>query len=364
MSIIDARIVKQLPAVNASPAFRLDAHLLAGSGITVLMGASGSGKTMLLNCLAGFARPDQGRILVRDQIYFDAESKVNLRPEKRNCGYIFQDHALFPHMTVRQNLRFAASLPHSGTTRLNLRRRITELLEHFELTALANRKPSQLSGGQNQRAALARVLVRSPSVLLLDEPTRGLDVALRQSFYRLLRSLSQTLETPILLISHDASECLELADRVAVLAKGSILQAGTRADVFLKPASTQIAHLLDIYNVVPAEILALNPSTRSSRLRILNQEIDGPNLPGHLIGDRGFACVRRSELRLAASESRPTPQQIRLDVQEAFPSPHGVRLDFAGEFSMTISEAEYQSLEDKTRLTLEIPASAIAFADK
>lgn len=364
MSLIEARVVKRLPSVKESPSFELNAQLQADEGITVLVGASGSGKTMFLNCLAGFLRPDEGRILVRDQLYFDAQANVHLRPERRRCGYIFQDHALFPHMTVRQNLRFAASLPGSGASRLNLRRRVQELLESFELADLADRKPLQLSGGQSQRAALARILVREPRVLLLDEPSRGLDASLRNSFYRLLRSLRESLRVPILLVSHDVSECLELADAVVVLAGGRVLQAGRRSAVFDKPSSVEVAQLLGVYNIAPAQIIALDPAARSSRLRIFDQEVEGPYLPGHLIGDNGYACVRRSELRLVPTPGKPEKRRLVLPLLEAYPSPYGVRLGLEGGFTLTVPEADFHNLPDKSRLAFEIPASSITFTEK
>ncbi len=364
MSSIDARIVKHLPGIKDTPAFDLNAHLQANAGITVIIGPSGAGKTLVLDCLGGFVRPDKGRILVRDELYFDAAANVHLPPERRRCGYIFQDHALFPHMTVRQNLRFAAALPSSGAGRLNVHRRINDLLETFDLGELGERKPAQLSGGQQQRAALARVLITEPRLLLLDEPSRGLDASLRQSFYQLLRSVRQRLSVPIILVSHDIEECLELADDVAVLDKGILLQDGPRDTVFAKPASAETARLLGIYNIVPAEILALDPGANSSLLRLLDQEIAGPYLPGHLIGDIGYACMRRSELRLV-QQSRPySKNQLTLRLRETNSTSHGLRLSFENGFSAITSESAYQALSDKEFITLEIAPSAIAFTGK
>jgi molybdate transport system ATP-binding protein len=364
MSLIDARIVKHLAAIDDSPAFDLDTHLKAEVGITVLVGPSGAGKTLILDCIAGFVRPDEGRILVRDQLYFDAAAKVHLPPERRRCGYIFQDHALFPHMTVRQNLRFAARLPGSGIGRLNVHRRINELLHSFELAELAERKPVQLSGGQRQRAALARILIREPGVLLLDEPSRGLDASLRQSFYHFLRAIRDRLQAPIILVSHDISECLELADFVAVMSGGRLLQTGSRDDVFQRPATLEVAELLGVYNIAPAEILALDPAAGSSRLQIFDAEVEGPYLPSHLIGDKGYACLRRSELKLLSNHQPASRQQLNLRLEEMHPSPHGVRLSFEGGFSIVAPEADFQNLADKDRLTVEVLPQAIAFIDK
>ncbi len=364
MSSVDARIVKHLPAVKDTPAFDLSAHLRADAGITVVIGPSGAGKTLILDCLGGFVRPDEGRILVRDELYFDAAANVHLAPERRRCGYIFQDHALFPHMTVRQNLRFAAALPSSGAGRLNVHRRINELLGTFDLSELGERKPAQLSGGQQQRAALARVLITEPRLLLLDEPSRGLDASLRQSFYQLLRSVRQRLSVPIILVSHDIEECLELADGIAVLDRGILLQDGPRDEVFAKPATSETARLLGIYNIVPAEILALDPGANSSRLRLLDQEIAGPYLPGHLIGDTGYACMRRSELTLVQQSNPSSENQLMLRLREVSSTSAGLRLSFENGFSAIASESAFQALSDKEFITLEIAPGAIAFTGK
>ncbi len=364
MSLVDARIVKHLSAIGDGPAFDLDVHLKAEVGITVLIGPSGAGKTLVLDCLGGFVRPDQGRILVRDQLYFDASAKVHLPPEHRRCGYIFQDHALFPHMTVRQNLRFAARLPGSGIGRLNVHRRINELLQSFELTELGERKPVQLSGGQRQRAALARILIREPGVLLLDEPSRGLDASLRQSFYHFLRAIRDRLQVPIILVSHDISESLELADFITVISGGHLLQSGPRDLVFDRPANLEVAELLDIYNIAPAEIVALDPGAGSSRLRIFDRELEGPYLPGHLIGDSGYACMRRSELKLLPYHQPASRRQLNLRLEEMHTSPHGVRLSLEGGFTIYTPEADFQNLNDKDRLTVEILPRAIAFIER
>ncbi len=361
MSRIDARIVKHLPAVKETPAFELNVHLRIDAGITVMVGPSGAGKTLILDSIGGFVRPDEGRILVDDQIYFDAPSKLHLPPERRRCGYIFQDHALFPHMTVRQNLRFAAETPHSRAGRLNLHRRINELLESFDLGNLGDRKPAQLSGGQQQRAALARILITQPAVLLLDEPSRGLDASLRQSFHELLRSLRERLEAPVLLVSHDIGECFELADSVVVIEKGRVLQEGASEMVFARPVSVGVASLLGIYNIVPAEIQALDPVANSSRLRVLNQEIDGPYLPGHLIGDTGHLCIRRSELKLVPPSQSNGNRRLSLRLEAVQPSPYGLRLDLEHKFRLLVRESEFEIFRDAERLTLEVPPSALSF---
>ncbi len=362
---IDARLVKRFPAGRDSEAFELNIHLRAGDGITVLLGPSGAGKTLTLNCLGGFARPDEGRILVNDQLYFDAAAHVHIAPQHRRCGYIFQDHALFPHMTIRENLRFATSAARlEKNRRLNRHRRINELLEAFELTDLAARKPAQLSGGQKQRAALARILASEPRLLLLDEPTRGLDARLRAAFYEVLRQTHERLRSPLVLVTHDLEECFELADFVCLMDRGRFLQTGSRELVFAKPATIDVARSLGVYNIVPAVITALDPGRNTSRLRVLDQEIEGPYLPGHLIGDQGFVCVRQSETKVLGPNTPAGLNQLLLRMENSGPSSRGIRVEFEHDVVATASEAEFYELRGKDRLRIEIPASAVYFLGK
>ncbi len=361
MNSIDARIVKRLPAIKDTAPFQLNVHLRAEDGISVIIGPSGSGKTMLLDCMCGFVRPDEGRILVHDELYFDAATHVHLRPELRRCGYIFQDHALFPHMTVRENLQFAASIVAARGGRLQVRRRVNELLETFDLTTLDARKPAHLSGGQKQRAALARILLTEPRLLLLDEPSRGLDSYLRQTLYALLRSVRESLSIPILLVSHHVEECLELADSVAILDAGRLLQHGKRAEMLAKPATVDVARLLGVFNIAHAEIKYLDPTADLSRLHVLGQEVEGPYFPGHLIGDTGYLCMRRSEWKLLPDNIQPSPRHLTLRFERAQISHYGVRIELENGFSVIVREAEYEAIRHKEKLTFEVPASAMAF---
>ena len=364
-SIIDARLLKRFPAAPDSEAFELNVHLRTGAGVTVLLGPSGAGKTLTLNCIGGFSRPDEGRILVNDQLFFDGAAGVHLPPQRRRCGYIFQDHALFPHMTVRENLQFAATAaPSEANRRLNRHRRINDLLEMFELTELAARKPAQLSGGQKQRAALARILVSEPRLLLLDEPTRGLDARLRQAFYEVLQKTRARLEVPVILVTHDLEECFELADSVCLMERGRFQQCGDRDTVLTRPATVEVARSLGIHTIVAATITALDPSRNTSRLRILEDDIEGPYLPGHLRGDQGFLCVRESEIKVHLLEGHLAQNQITARVVKTSSSSRGVRIAFENDLYATVTEAEWEQFRAEDRLRLEIPAAAVYFIGK
>ena len=360
-SAIDARLIKRFPAASDSGAFELNVHLETGGGVTVLFGASGAGKTLTLNCIGGFTRPDEGRILVNDHLFFDAATGVHVAPPRRRCGYIFQDHALFPHMTIRENLRFAASAAlGDGNRRLNRHRRINELLERFELNELAARKPAQLSGGEKQRAALARILMSEPRLLLLDEPTRGLDARLRQAFYETLRKMRSRLDVPVLLVSHDLEECLELADTVCLMERGRFLQCDAREVVMTRPATIEAARLLGVHSIIPATIAGLDPGRNTSRLRVLEGEIEGPYLPGHLLGDQGHLCIRKSEISVHPEEVHGQ-NQISARVLGTSLSARGVRIAFEYGICTTVSESAWKELRGQERMKLQIPSAAVHF---
>lgn len=356
---VSAKIRKSMRAVGDTPGFTLDFDLHAEPGMTVLIGPSGSGKTLTLDCIAGLATPDDGRVLVDEQLYFDAQTGVNIAAERRRCGYVFQQDVLFPHMTVRHNLRFAAAVARGPVQRgLQMRRRITELLDAFDLAELADRKPVQLSGGQKQRAALARILVGEPKILLLDEPSQGLDAALRRSFYDILRTARSRLNVPVLLVTHDIDECFALADQVYVMSAGRCLQSGAAETVLTQPANLDIVRLLGAHTALPAEILALDPGRNTSRLRVLGNEISGPYFPGHLIGDHGHLCVRTSELRAVAGRGENT---LSLRKSSAAPSAAGVQVMLEAGVAVLMRASEYNELGSAECIAVHVPAEAVTF---
>src|SRR5258706_10030619 len=165
--MLDARLHKTFPPRPDSAGFSLDLEFSATAGVTVLFGPSGAGKTLVLDSIAGFIAPDEGRILLDDDILYDGAARVHRPPQQRNCGYVFQNYALFPNMTLRENLAFAAE----RRPRLERHRRVSEMIDKFRLQDSAGRRPHEVSGGQRQRCSIARALIGEPKLLLLDEPT-------------------------------------------------------------------------------------------------------------------------------------------------------------------------------------------------
>lgn len=186
--------------------------------LVALTGPSGSGKTTLLRMIAGLAKPERGHIAFANHIWFDQQRKMNLPPQRRNVGIVFQEYALFPNMTVRKNLAYALQSGHDPTI-------VEELIGIMELEALTDRYPSTLSGGQQQRVALARALVNQPSVLLLDEPLSALDNHTRNRLQDYILKLHQKFNLTIILVSHDVGEIVKMASRVFTLSEGRISEA-------------------------------------------------------------------------------------------------------------------------------------------
>ena len=209
--------------------FRLELALALGRETFALVGPSGAGKTTVLRAVAGLAKPERGRVRLGGDVLFDSAAGVDLPPEDRRVGFVFQDYALFPHLTVEQNVSYGA------------RHRTAELLDRFRIAHLARARPGELSGGERQRVGLARALARDPSVLLLDEPLSALDPHTRAALRLELRMLLDELDLPVLLVTHDFHDAAVLADRVAALANGRIGQTGTPSALIAAPADAFVA---------------------------------------------------------------------------------------------------------------------------
>jgi molybdate transport system ATP-binding protein len=353
--MLEARLRKTFPPGPDSAGFSLDLEFSATAGVTVLFGPSGAGKTLVLDSIAGFVEPDEGRILLDDDILFDGAAHVNLIPQKRHCGYVFQNYALFPNMTLRKNLEFAAE----RRPRLERYRRVNEMLEKFRLAEAAGRRPHEVSGGQRQRCSIARALIGAPKLLLLDEPATGLDAPLRTEFYGVLRQVQEEFKTPMLLVTHNLDECFELGEEMLVLRGGKIVQSGTPREILDQPANLEVARLLGAFNLLEGEIRTLDPGRNTSRVQIGEFEIEGPYFPGHLKGDRVTVCVRPEQLTVAARNGRPGPNQIPAELIRAIETPHGMRLEFSNGFAVIMAHADHERLRDNRDWVIQFPTGSL-----
>lgn len=351
--MIRARIRKEFPPGRESAPFTLDLDFETSARATVLFGPSGSGKTLTLDSIAGFVRPDQGRILAGGELLFDADARVHLSPQQRRCGYVFQNYALFPHMTLRQNLEFAAERRPPAERR----GRVDEMMERFRLRDVAGRRPHEVSGGQKQRCSIARALIGAPRVLLLDEPARGLDAPLRAEFYDVLRSVGAGFGTPMLIVTHDLDECFELGDLMLVLREGRLAQTGPPREVVENPANIEVARLLGLYILLAAEIRAVDPVRNSSIIRFAGADLNACCFPGRSAGDRVTLCVRAGALRAVPRDGAPRSNQVPLELVRAIDTAVGTRLEFAPGVAVEMRRADY---DPSVRAWLvEFPADAI-----
>lgn len=250
--------------------FALDIDLSIPAGFTILFGASGAGKTTLLDCIAGLATPDAGTILAGSQLFFDDEARVNLAVAKRNVGYVFQDLALFPHLTVAANIaygldRFPAS---------DRERRIAAILDAFHICELRHRRPREISGGERQRVALARSLVTDPCILLLDEPLAALDAPTKARILDDLRAWNEAHRIPILYVTHSREEVFALGEKVVILERGRVLAQGTPHDVMSAPRQETVAQLVGFENIFDATVLAAHEDRGTMTCRLAGDKVE------------------------------------------------------------------------------------------
>lgn len=228
-----------------------DLYFSTDGSVIVLFGPSGSGKTTILRCLAGLERPDIGRILFGSEIWFDSEAGISVSPHKRAAGYLFQDYALFPHLTVIKNITYNLS-------RREAKERLEDIIELFRLNEVRDRFPAELSGGEKQRAALARTLIRRPKILFLDEPLSAIDATMREQIRGELKGVLKGSSITTLLVTHDRSEALSLGDKLILVSGGEILQMGNVNEVFNRPISQKVASIVGVETVVQGKVTSIS----------------------------------------------------------------------------------------------------------
>ena len=228
--------------------FALHADFAAGNTAAAILGASGCGKSMTLRCIAGVVKPDSGRIVLDGRVLFDSEKGIDLPPQQRNVGLLFQNYALFPNMTVEQNILCALKKEKDPAAR---KAACGSALRAMRLEELAHRLPSELSGGQQQRAALARILAGRPRILMLDEPFSALDSYLREEVEGEVGSLLSNFDGTALLVTHDRDEAYRLCREMIVMDSGEVLRAGTTKEVFADPRRLTAARLTGCKNILP-----------------------------------------------------------------------------------------------------------------
>ena len=269
--------------------FHLDVRFETGNGVLSLLGASGCGKSVTLKCIAGIERPDRGRIVLNGVTLFDSERHVDLPPQKRRVGYLFQQYALFPNMTVRQNIRCGVREREGADAAVD------GIIRKMHLEGLEKLRPRQLSGGQQQRVALARILVNRPEVLLLDEPFSALDSHLRLQLEQEVREIIRDFGKPVLFVSHDREEVFRLTDRIAIMKDGLIETLDEKNAVFADPKTVNGAALTGCRNVSRAR------KTAETRLFAIDWGVELEF--GRPVGEAQYVGIRGHDIQPGEGEN-------------------------------------------------------------
>jgi len=347
-----------------SPAFALEARFYLNVDtpqVVILFGPSGSGKTTVLRCLAGLERPDRGIIRLGRDCWLDSHAGIDVPPQRRPIGFMFQDYALFPIYTVADNIAYGLR----GLNTAARAQRVTEILDLFDLKELQHRRPAQLSGGQQQRVALARAVARRPRLLLLDEPLSALDAPIRSKLRGELRGLLKRLAIPSIVVTHDWDEALTLGDQMAIIHAGKVLQIGTPQEVFTRPANTAVARIVGVETIVQGKVLHIKDGLATT-------DVGGVAL--HALSDdeavaeaaaEVFVCIRAEDVILEPIDTGVTSARNRLTGTILSVTPIGavVRVEIDCGFSLaaivTRSASEDLHLAPGGRVVAAIKAGAV-----
>jgi len=270
-----------------------------------LLGPSGCGKTTTLRCIAGLEQPDSGRISLGDTVFLDSSQGISVPLNRRNIGMVFQSYAIWPHMSVFENVAFPLRVARGETySKADVTRLVGEALETVELGGFEHRSPTQLSGGQQQRVALARAIVRHPRLLLLDEPLSNLDAKLRDEMRTELKRLQQRIGVTTLYVTHDQAEALEMSDLIAVINRGRLVQLGTPREIYFNPADAFVAGFMGSPNLLKGVSEGATPDGAIGGVRIEDGRIVACRFPKSIAaGNPVIVSVRPEFIALAAEEA-------------------------------------------------------------
>ena len=282
-----------------TPSFKLDASLCFPEGISSIFGPSGSGKTTLLNCIAGLTRPDQGEIVLGGKILFSSNQKIDLAPENRALGYMFQDSLLFPHLNVLENIQYGYKTTPARSRKIE----IPDLIDLLKLDPLLRRNPLSLSGGEKRRVALARALARSPSMLLLDEPLSSLHASLRGQIMRYLKTISDDLSIPMIYVSHSISEVIAIANQVLVLNNGATVAFDEPYKVLGTKDFASLGYEEPLENLFDVTITERHENNRTVMGRIGEVLFTLPEFPVD-VGQIVSISLKASDIILASEKPR------------------------------------------------------------
>ncbi len=294
-----------------SERFELAVEFEAPPGFAILFGGSGSGKSTTLKSISGIVRPDAGRIVIGTEVLFDSERRINLPIRKRGVGYVFQDLALFPHLSAMANVEFGMV----DLRQRDRRRRAQEMMEAFRILHTAQRRPREISGGEAQRVALARALSCKPRLLLLDEPLSAIDEATKLSIISDLQSINRELQLPILYVTHNREEAISLGERVIVYDQGRVVARGEPLEVFGTPIATSVARMTGVENIFAGCVVSKSEASGTMTVEISDANgscrVDVP-FGNQARGEHVTIAIPSGDILLATEEPRSTSLRNRV----------------------------------------------------
>jgi len=319
----------------------------AGEYLGVL-GASGCGKSMTLKCIAGVETPDEGQIVLNGKVLFDSKRKINLKPQERNVGYMIQNYALFPHMTVEENI--GTGLACSKKEKIQ---KIGEMIESFHLQGLEKKYPNQLSGGQQQRVALARSIVYKPDVLLLDEPFSALDSHLKDKLQTEILELLNLYKGEVLIVTHDRDEAYRLCKNLVIIDNGRIVMEGNTKDIFLQPGIIAAARLTGCKNISRCEVLS-SKNVRAVDWNI-TFETEEP-VPENI----KYVGIRAHDFRMInADEAKNEINTVKCDIAKIVEDVFEYNVHLKNGMLYKVKKQEWDNRKDQMNLYLKIPKDDI-----
>lgn len=328
--------------------FTLDVSFETEVDYLGILGASGCGKSMTLKCIAGIETPDKGRIVLNGKVLFDSEKKINLKPQQRNVGFLFQNYALFPHMTVQENIELGLSCSPKEKQHI-----VEEVVRSFQLEGLEKKYPNQLSGGQQQRVALARSIVYKPDVLLLDEPFSALDSHLKDQLQNEVLELLKLYDGEVLMVTHSRDEAYRMCKNLIIINNGKTVLQGETRGIFRQPRLLEAARLTGCKNISGCEVLSPHSICALEWGVVLETEREAPP-------DTRYVGIRAHELKMVDAAAAETEKNIvKCQIDKIVEDVFEYNVFLKNSILFKVKKEEWDSREDKEDLYLKVPEDSI-----
>lgn len=287
--------------------------------VTGFLGESGCGKSITLKCIAGLETPDEGKIVLNGKVLFDSNKKINLKPQERNVGFLFQNYALFPHMTIEENIKIGIK----DLDKLKQKRLCEKYIKMLHLQNLENRYPWQLSGGQQQRVALARALIKTPDILLLDEPFSALDYHLRYNLEIELKEILKTYKGQVIFVTHDIEEAYRVCNDILVYDKGYATEIRNKKELFLNPHNLSQAKLTGFKNISKIEFI-------NNKIYAIDWNIYLDNIKPENIKDKNYLCIRSNHIKLYQNNLFDDRYKVNMKIVNIIENPFNYTVELNG----------------------------------